>query len=72
MFLYTLGFFVCAIVALVFKLIGKKSERGKKIYNYISKKILVSSVLIFLQESYLEFSITSIINLTRLSWNNYT
>ena len=75
-FLYSVGYVILTVVTLMIKLMGllwNKYEsfelhfdRVDKIYNVISKKLFFSSIIIFILESYMQTSISTIIHLTNV------
>ena len=70
MFIYLLCVILVMALALLLRLIKNKYENVNKIYTYLGNLIFWNMFLRLFIEGYLEFSITSLMNLYNLRWDS--
>ena len=70
MFIYLLGFFQLVAFALLLRSIKNKYETINKIYTYLANIIFWNMFLRLFLEGYIEFSISSLMNLYNIRWDS--
>ena len=63
LFFYAICLSIFIILFLIARFLLLKFERGKRFYNFVSKFLFFNFILRFLIEAYLEFTLSSFLNL---------
>jgi hypothetical protein len=68
MVVYLVGFFVLVLIALLLKFFKENFEAIKIIYDHLAKMIFWNMILRMILEGYIEYSISSILNVRDMVW----
>jgi len=70
LFLYSIILACSLLVLVALKLLLNLCEKGKKLYQWISQALFFNIIIRFLIEAYLEFAVSSFINIKHVSFTS--
>jgi glucan phosphoethanolaminetransferase (alkaline phosphatase superfamily) len=69
MFDYIASFLIASVLALIIRIFRNKHPWIMKVYNYIAGILFFNLILRLIIEGYMDFSISSFLNVTNMLWN---
>ena len=70
MFMYLGGFIGLVVFAFLIRFLKNKYQLVNKVYTYLSNLIFWNMILRMFLEGYMEYSITSLMNIYKLKWES--
>lgn len=70
--MYLGGFFGLIAFALLIRMLKNKYELANKVYTYLANLIFWNMILRMFLEGYMEYAITSLINIYKLKWDTWS